>query len=271
MFTISHATAADCSALLALREAAWQQERAVLPWAVVQAAQANYTRENAIRANWSDYVVLKQADQLWGMARLQANQIVDLAVLPDQQRHGCGSQLLQHLEAQLRSNGVSSCQCVLPEANLSASAFLRANAYNPVARFYQGEPALPVCCWQKSLEPFPTAPLADGLDFALYQHESRRTWQYVPTNHPVIYPTLGLVNEAGELAGKIKKLFRDKQGTISVADRAALQGELGDVLWYLTQICSVLELDLASVASGNLQKLFSRLARNQIQGSGDDR
>ncbi len=32
---------------------------------------------------------------------------------------------------------------------------------------------------------------------------------------PIVYPTLGLVNEAGEVAGKIKKIFRDKGGRIS--------------------------------------------------------
>ncbi|RIK38895.1 MAG: nucleotide pyrophosphohydrolase, partial [Chloroflexi bacterium] len=39
--------------------------------------------------------------------------------------------------------------------------------------------------------------------FALYQQESRKTWSEIPTNHPIVYPTLGLANEAGEVAGKI--------------------------------------------------------------------
>ena len=40
-----------------------------------------------------------------------------------------------------------------------------------------------------------------------YQAESRRTWQLVHMDHPIVYPTMGLVNEAGELAGKVKKIF----------------------------------------------------------------
>lgn len=107
--------------------------------------------------------------------------------------------------------------------------------------------------------------------FTVYQQESRKTWQRVYTDHPIVYPTLGLLNEAGELAGKVKKLFRDKGGQISEQDREALKGELGDVLWYLAQICTELDLSLDEVASYNLQKLFSRLERGKIGGEGDNR
>lgn len=104
-----------------------------------------------------------------------------------------------------------------------------------------------------------------------YQTKSRRTWNLVHTDHPIVYPTLGLVNEAGEVAGKIKKIFRDKAGVISEADREALKYELGDVLWYLAQICTELDLTLEEVAEANIEKLFSRLERGQIQGDGDNR
>jgi NTP pyrophosphatase (non-canonical NTP hydrolase) len=108
-------------------------------------------------------------------------------------------------------------------------------------------------------------------NFARYQAESRKTWSLIHTDHPIVYPTLGLVNEAGEVAGKIKKLFRDKQGQISDEDRQALKQELGDVLWYLTQICTELGLTLEEVAEANLTKLFSRLERGTIRGDGDSR
>jgi NTP pyrophosphatase (non-canonical NTP hydrolase) len=111
----------------------------------------------------------------------------------------------------------------------------------------------------------------DTAKFETYQRESRKTWNVIPMNHAIVYPTLGLVNESGEVAGKIKKIFRDKNGEISAADRDALKYELGDVLWYLTQICTELDLTLEEVAEANLEKLFSRLARNQIQGEGDHR
>lgn len=108
-------------------------------------------------------------------------------------------------------------------------------------------------------------------NFNTYQSESRKTWKLVHTDHPITYPTLGLINEAGELAGKVKKIFRDKGGVIDDADREALKHELGDVLWYLAQIATELDLTLEEVAEANLVKLFDRLERGMIQGEGDNR
>jgi NTP pyrophosphatase (non-canonical NTP hydrolase) len=109
------------------------------------------------------------------------------------------------------------------------------------------------------------------MNFAHYQTQSRKTAKYPSIGHPVIYPVLGLSNEAGEVAGKIKKIFRDKSGEITAADREALKGELGDVLWYLAQVCTELEISLDEVAGYNLEKLFSRMERGKIGGDGDNR
>ena len=111
----------------------------------------------------------------------------------------------------------------------------------------------------------------DTQNFETYQRESRKTWGVIHVDHPIVYPTLGLANEAGEVAGKIKKIFREKGGVIGEADRQALKYELGDVLWYLTQICTELDLTLEQVAAANLEKLFARQARGLIRGEGDDR
>jgi NTP pyrophosphatase (non-canonical NTP hydrolase) len=107
--------------------------------------------------------------------------------------------------------------------------------------------------------------------YGSYQEQSRKTYSDIPTNDFIVYPTLGLVNEAGEFAGKIKKIFRDKGGEFSPEDKEALKGELGDVLWYLSQICTNLGFSLEEVAEANLDKLFSRLERGKIQGDGDNR
>lgn len=104
-----------------------------------------------------------------------------------------------------------------------------------------------------------------------YQKHSRKTWYLIKTDHPIVYPTLGLANEAGEVAGKVKKIFRDHNGEIGDADREALKQELGDVLWYLAQICTELDLSLSEVASANLTKLFSRRDRGTLFGDGDNR
>jgi NTP pyrophosphatase (non-canonical NTP hydrolase) len=87
----------------------------------------------------------------------------------------------------------------------------------------------------------------------------------------LIYPTLKLAGEAGEFAEKVGKLLRDKDGRISDADRAALAGELGDVMWYVAEVATVLDLDLDEVGRGNIGKLASRAERGVIQGSGDQR
>ena len=108
-------------------------------------------------------------------------------------------------------------------------------------------------------------------DWQQYQQEATKTALHVKTDHPVVYPTLGLANEAGEVAGKIKKIFRDKQGKFSNEDLTALKYELGDVLWYLSQVCTALDLDLGDVAEANLKKLLSRKTRGKLQGDGDKR
>ena len=109
------------------------------------------------------------------------------------------------------------------------------------------------------------------MNFTDYQTKSRATAKYPVIGHGVIYPTLGLVNEAGEVAGKIKKVFRDKDGEISAETREALKAELGDVLWYLAQVATELDLSLDEIAEANIAKLLDRLERGKIKGDGDNR
>ncbi len=109
------------------------------------------------------------------------------------------------------------------------------------------------------------------MNFTDYQTKSRVTAKYPAIGHGVIYPVLGLVNEAGEVAGKIKKVFRDKGGEISAETREALKAELGDVLWYLAQTCTELDISLDEAAEANITKLLDRQARGKIQGEGDNR
>ncbi len=109
------------------------------------------------------------------------------------------------------------------------------------------------------------------MDFSEYQQKAKGTAKYPVIGDGVIYPTLGLTNEAGEVAGKIKKIFRDKGGVISSSDRDALRAELGDVLWYLAQVSTELGLSLDEIAEKNIAKLLDRQARGKIQGDGDDR
>lgn len=109
------------------------------------------------------------------------------------------------------------------------------------------------------------------MTFDEYQKESRKTAKYPNIGNNFVYPTLGLSGESGEVAEKIKKVLRDKNGIIDEATRAEITKELGDVLWYLSQIASELGLPLENVASENIKKLFSRKERGKLGGSGDSR
>ena len=53
--------------------------------------------------------------------------------------------------------------------------------------------------------------------------------------------------------------------------RLAIKGEIGDVLWYASQLASELGLLLEDIAEYNLEKLFSRKNRGVLKGDGDNR
>lgn len=84
----------------------------------------------------------------------------------------------------------------------------------------------------------------------------------------LMYLGLGLAGEAGEVANKIKKLYRDGDDQ---ARRAALISELGDVLWYWVRLCEELGLTLEQVRHYNAEKLLGRQQRGTLGGSGEDR
>ena len=109
------------------------------------------------------------------------------------------------------------------------------------------------------------------MKFEDYQQESRKTAIYPGLGSNFVYPTLGLAGESGEVAEKVKKILRDKHGLVSDLDKAEIAKELGDVLWYISQIASELGLNLDDIAKGNIEKLLSRLDRGVIGGNGDNR
>jgi len=109
------------------------------------------------------------------------------------------------------------------------------------------------------------------MDLDKYQKDSRKTALYPDRGKNFIYPTLGLVGEAGEVAEKIKKVIRDSGGKISKEARLEIKKELGDVLWYVSNLSAELKLNLSDVAKLNLEKLKSRKTRDKLHGSGDNR
>ena len=87
-----------------------------------------------------------------------------------------------------------------------------------------------------------------------------------PATHKVLYPTLGLCGETGEIAEKVKKQVRDNN-----FNRHEVAKELGDVLWYIAALSKDLGITLNEVAAINHEKLQSRQKRGVLKGSGDKR
>ena len=85
------------------------------------------------------------------------------------------------------------------------------------------------------------------------------------------YLALGVTEEAGEVAGKVKKLIRDHNGQLSDEYRRCIMKEMGDVFWYLAAMCKKLDTSISEVLHMNIEKLRSRKERGKIQGSGDNR
>ena len=108
------------------------------------------------------------------------------------------------------------------------------------------------------------------MTFGEYQRKAVATAIYGAGNR-VVYPTLGLCGEAGEVAEKIKKVLRDKEGVFLVEDKEQIKKELGDVLWYIANIANDLFINMDDIAKGNIEKLNSRKERGVIHGSGDNR
>lgn len=115
----------------------------------------------------------------------------------------------------------------------------------------------------------------DPTPFNIYQGLAASTAIYPGAGtgsiEAVMYCALGLASEAGEIAGKVKKLYRDNGGAITPDDAHRLRGEIGDVGWYLAVMLTELGLLLGDAVKENIDKLEGRAARGVLGGSGDNR
>ena len=112
------------------------------------------------------------------------------------------------------------------------------------------------------------------MNFNEYESKARATAMYPKDVLSAIsYLALGLNGEAGEVAEKVKKIIRDKPDLAEalVEQKMDLALELGDVLWYVSQICAELGISMQEVAEMNIEKLYSRKSREKLSGSGDFR
>ena len=103
-----------------------------------------------------------------------------------------------------------------------------------------------------------------------YQEEALKTAIY-PEDKKIIYPTLGLTGEAGEVADKVKKVIRDNNQEFTDEKKRQIALEISDVLWYCATLSHDIGYTLEDIAQMNVDKLASRQQRNKIGGSGDER
>ncbi|HEY9292071.1 MAG TPA: nucleoside triphosphate pyrophosphohydrolase family protein [Microlunatus sp.] len=104
-----------------------------------------------------------------------------------------------------------------------------------------------------------------------YQRAALRTARGKDAPDEFMHLVLGLVGESGEIAEKVKKLIRDRNGDLARLDRDDIAAELGDVLWYVAVLANFLGYSLDDVAQKNIDKLADRQRRAVIGGSGDNR
>ncbi|MDB4006656.1 nucleoside triphosphate pyrophosphohydrolase family protein [Gammaproteobacteria bacterium] len=105
----------------------------------------------------------------------------------------------------------------------------------------------------------------EDLTLTEYQNAAATTAIY-PASVQILYPTLGLAGEAGEVANKVKKIVRDGK-----LDKEGIASELGDCLWYIAAVCRDLGLNMGDIATDNLAKLAKRKENNTLKGNGDNR
>ena len=111
---------------------------------------------------------------------------------------------------------------------------------------------------------------AEKLTLNKYQAQAMDTAIY-PKEHALDYCGLKLASEAGEVAGKLGKRYRDDGGQLTEKRIKDLKSELGGVLWYVAALSYELGFTLEEVAQYNLDQLADRKARGVLKGDGDHR
>lgn len=111
------------------------------------------------------------------------------------------------------------------------------------------------------------------MDLDEYQKRASTT-DHTTNDDPVfsrMYLSMGLAGETGEVIEKMKKVVRNQDGVVTAEKREELKKEMGDVLWYLSQLSKSLGILFNEVAEANLLKLADRAARNVLKSEGDSR
>lgn len=88
-----------------------------------------------------------------------------------------------------------------------------------------------------------------------YQEKSTRTLnKKLIKDELLVNMIFGIVGETGEVVDLVKK-FRFQGHKL---DKEKLTEEIGDVMFYIANLCTLLDVDLEEVLEGNYNKLLKR-------------
>jgi NTP pyrophosphatase (non-canonical NTP hydrolase) len=104
------------------------------------------------------------------------------------------------------------------------------------------------------------------MTFDEYQHQALAT--ATDEGSELQQRVLGLMGEAGEIADKIKRWYRDDNADFSRLNKDVLAAELGDTLWYVAALADLLGHRLSEIASTNIKIRAERIRRRKAGGGG---
>ena len=113
--------------------------------------------------------------------------------------------------------------------------------------------------------------IAEVMTADFYEMKAGQTAIF-PERQALEYLALGLTSEAGEVAGKVKKIIRDGADIEDYElKKIAIAAEIGDVIWYCAMLAKEVGVPLNDIMKDNLKKLHGRKVRGTLHGSGDNR
>lgn len=114
----------------------------------------------------------------------------------------------------------------------------------------------------------------------VYQHFTKSTNICTETDDEdlkVNHIVMGLLAEAGEIAGKYQKFYRKSGSGSTMSSAVCLKlrddiiPEIGDLMWHVSELCNLYNISIEEVLEINMHKLKSRKERGVIEGDGDNR
>ena len=109
------------------------------------------------------------------------------------------------------------------------------------------------------------------MDIETYEQVTDQTWKPPTTISPIQMCVLGMVEELGEIAGKLKRVHRDHEGRLFHDQVEKIKLESGDFFYYFTRFCKLVGYTMEEMMQANADKILDRMQRGVLQGEGDER